>query len=52
MRVVKHLTSARSHFASVGALARAMRHGERGSSLMAVIGIGAVTAIVGISVGR
>ena len=38
-------------FASVGSIARAMRHGERGSSLMAVIGIGAVTAIVGISVG-
>lgn len=38
-------------FASIGSMARAMRHGERGSSLMAVIGIGAVTAIVGISVG-
>ena len=41
----------RNPFASIGSIARAMQHGERGSSLMAVIGIGAVTAIVGISVG-
>ncbi len=44
-------SSSRGLFSSIGSMARAMRHGERGSSLMAVIGIGAVTAIVGISVG-
>lgn len=51
MPVKSRTTSLLRHFRSVGAMARAMRHGERGSSLMGVIGIGAVTAVIGIAVG-